>query len=71
MRLLKIVFFTSLFLLAHPSLAEADKTSPAANLSQGQLLIQQLDLKKITINDVKKQKSNENSSKAAIGVQYV
>ena len=44
---------------------------PAANLSQGQLLIQQLDLKKITINDVKKQKSNENSSKAAIGVQYV
>lgn len=44
---------------------------PAANLSQGQLLIQQLDLKKITINDVKKQKSNENSSKAVIGVQYV
>lgn len=43
---------------------------PVANLSQGQLLIQQLDLKKITINDVKKQKSFENSSKAVVGIQY-
>ena len=44
---------------------------PAANLSQGQRLIQQIDLKKITINDVKKQKSNESSNSAVLGVTYV
>lgn len=44
---------------------------PPARMSQGQLLIQELPLRKITLNQEEKEKSYEKSSDAIVGMKYI